>query len=486
MYRPIKCCIIIFISLFITSNCAAQADSVDRFIQNVMQERGIPGLQLAIVQHGKIVKTGNYGLANVQDSIAVSDRTVFPINSITKAFTGVAIMQLVEAGKLSLDEPVGKYLQNLPKAWLPVTIQQLLSHTSGIPDIVDEEESVLISPGLDLAWSKVTSLPMDFLPGERFRYNQTNYLLLGRIIDTLSGMPFTDFIKKEQLAKAGMRRTTAAGFGASMDVIKHAAASYTYRRGKLANMFFSFPPSLQTAAGMSATAAELGRWLIALQRKELLKTESAIQTLWKPALLNNGKTAGFSDLLNGYAAGWPVISRPEHPAVAPVGGGRSALFVYPKDDFAVVVLTNLAGSTPDAFIDEIAGFYFPDMKAANGFGFSENVKKIRKALENKGYNHAIAIATSMCKNPDFILPEKELNSWGYKLLKSKRVTDALEIFKLNVYLYPESSNAFDSLGEIYGILDDKANAIKNYERSVHLDGGNSHAIRQLQILRSNK
>ncbi|MDB5209481.1 MAG: beta-lactamase [Sediminibacterium sp.] len=340
----------------------AQTDSIDVFIKNEMQKRKIPGLQLAIVKDGQIIKTGNYGLANVQDSIPVSDKTVFTINSITKAFTGVAIMQLVEAGKLRLSHPVSRYLNDIPVLWHDVTIQQLLSHISGIPDIVDEEEAVMILPDPEEAWKKVLASPMEFIPGEKFSYNQTNYLLLGRVIEKLSGMPFQEFIIKEQLLKAAMPRTIASGFGATKDVIANAAAGYTYRKGKLANMFFSFPPFLQTAAGMSSTAREMAQWVIALQKNELFTHKESIAALWEPAILNNGKTGGFTPLLNGYAAGWPVVVREQHPAVAPVGGGRSALFVYPKDGLAIIVLTNLSGGSPEAFIDRLADFFIPDMK----------------------------------------------------------------------------------------------------------------------------
>ncbi len=319
-----------------------------------MQTRKIPGLQLAVIKDGKIIKTGNYGLANVQDSVPVSDKTVFTINSITKAFVGVAIMQLVEAGKLKLSAPVSDYLTDLPLAWKAVTIQQLLSHTSGIPDIVDEEEAVMILPDPEEAWKKVLVSPMEFIPGEKFSYNQTNYLLLGKMIDKLSGISFQEYIITGQLRKAGMTRTIASGFGATKDVIANAAPGYTYRKGKLSNTFFSFPPFLQTAAGMSSTAIEMAQWIIALQKKQLLTSDAGITALWAPAILNNGKTGGFSRQLNGYAAGWPVIVRTEHPAIAPVGGGRSALFVYPKDNLSIIVLTNLMGANPDNFIDGLA------------------------------------------------------------------------------------------------------------------------------------
>ncbi|HEX2534760.1 MAG TPA: serine hydrolase [Chitinophagaceae bacterium] len=460
-----------------------QSDSIDVFVHHQMRQRKIPGLQLAIVREGKIIKTGNYGLANLQDLIPVSDKTVFTINSITKAFTGVAIVQLMEAGKLKLDVPISQYLSDLPEAWKPVTVLQLLSHTSGIPDIVNEEEAVLIMDNPEEAWKKVLQLPNDFTPGERFRYNQTNYLLLGRIIGQLSGMPFQEYITKEQLAKVGMPKTIQSGFGATKDIVVNAACSYQYQKGKLCNMFFSFPPFLQTAAGMSSTAKELADWIIALQKGQLLKQPSSLAALWTPAVLNNGETGGFSSLLNGYAAGWPVVGRTEHPAVAPVGGGRSALFVYPKDDLSIIVLTNLSGGSPDAFIDELAGLFIPDMKQANGFGLSPSLKLLKSRLDESGYKKAIEAVNALRKtNKGFTLSEKEINSWGYKLFAQKSIPDALEIFKLNVYLYPASANAFDSLGEIYAALGDTELAIKNYEQSLKLNPQNRHAEAQIKTL----
>ncbi|MEO5500675.1 MAG: serine hydrolase [Ginsengibacter sp.] len=397
-------------------------------------------------------------------------------------------MQLLEAGKLKLSAPVSSYLDNLPDSWRQVTIQQLLSHTSGIPDIVDEEEAILISPyGLEASWKQVVALPMDFNPGEKFSYNQTNYLLLGKIIDTLSGMPFTEFIIKEQLLKAGMLNTIMAGFGATRDVIKHAAAQYQYRKGRLQNMFFAFDYPLQTAAGMSSTATEMANWIIALQKNQFLKEKANMTTLWTPAKLNNGKTGGFSSLLNGYAAGWPIITRKDHPAAAPVGGGRSAVFVYPNDNLSIIVLTNLSGATPDTFIDELAGFYIPDMKESNGFGLSPSVKNLRTELEKSGYQNAVKKFEKIKKiNTGFEIKESDLNSWGYKLMKQKRLKDVLEIFKLNAYLNPSSANAFDSLGEAYVELEDTDLAIKNYEQSLKLNPQNSNAkneIKRLKLLK---
>lgn len=212
-------------------------------------------------------------------------------------------MQLVEAGKLNLSAPISTYRNEIPDACKTVTVQQLLSHTSGIPDIVDEETSILVPESQEASWTKVKTLPIDFKPGEKFRYNQTNYLLLARIIDQLSNMPFTEFIIKEQLQKIGMTNTIRAGFAGSREVILNIAGEYRFTKGKHTNRFYSLPPTLQTAAGMASTAKEMADWIIALQSQQLLKENKSLTALWTPVILNNGKTAGFDTLLNGYAAG---------------------------------------------------------------------------------------------------------------------------------------------------------------------------------------
>jgi CubicO group peptidase (beta-lactamase class C family) len=366
-------CLSFLILFLILSPCARpqsdpQPDTVENFLRSQMQKRHIPGLQVAVVRHGKIILLGAYGLANVQDAVAVTDQTVFVIASITKAFVGVAIMQLVEAGKLDLTAPVSRYPEGLPADWQPVTIRQLLTNSSGIPNIVNNNTAELVAEGDTAAWTKVQSLPMDFAPGERFNYSQTNYLLLGRIIDELSGEPFTQFITERQLHAVGMPLTV---FGDSRDVIAHGARVYSFlrlvdgklsRTDKLSNNFEKFPPFLLTAGGMNSTAKEMAQWIIALQKGQLLKEKTSLETLWTPGKLNNGSPAGFSDLLNGYALGWPTVIRTAHRAVAPIGGARSALFVYPDDDLAVIILTNLQLSSPESFIDEVAAYYIPDMR----------------------------------------------------------------------------------------------------------------------------
>ena len=163
----------------------SQPETPDAFLQRQMQRRHIPGMQVVIARHGQIILSRSFGVANLQDHTPVTKDTVFAIYSITKAFTGVAATQLIEQGKLDLTAPVSRYLDGLPSAWQPITIRQLLTHTSGLPNIVDNDTGGIIAPTEQSAWAKVLAMPLAFAPGERFSYCQTNYLLIGRIIDKL-------------------------------------------------------------------------------------------------------------------------------------------------------------------------------------------------------------------------------------------------------------------------------------------------------------
>ncbi|MFT5839089.1 MAG: CubicO group peptidase (beta-lactamase class C family) [Flavobacteriales bacterium] len=460
------------------------ADEIDDYVKQQLSNRKIPGLQLAIVKDNKIVKIAHYGVANIQDSVSVTDNTVFTVNSMTKAFTGVAIMQLVEQGKLEIDVGISKYLTDLPEAWRDLTIKQLMSHTSGLPSILGNWANLIGGPDFDTAWELVQKKPMQFKSDTRFKYNQTGYVLLGKIIDKVSGMPFVNFITQNQLNKVGMKKTAEAGFAHFETVIPNQARAYTYMQtGKLTTLSANFPPALRTAAGMTSNARELVLWVMALQTGQLFEKKTSLKKLWQPHLLSNGETAGFNRLVNGYALGWPVINRAMHPAVAAIGADRSALVVYPQDNLSIAVLTNLSGSLPSTFIDGIAGFYINDMKAENGFGLPLSIIPLWKMLEKDGYTDIEAVAKKL-QNSGVIKPnEADLNTWGYQLIAQKKMSKALQVFTLNTQLFPASANTYDSLAEVYWLLEDNKRAVILYNKVLELQPENDHAKNQLKKIK---
>jgi CubicO group peptidase (beta-lactamase class C family) len=461
---------VILLSLFLgVASGLVQADEIDDFLLAKMAKKKIPGLQIAIIRDNQIIKSSSYGVANVQHGVAINQDTVFSIASMTKGFTGVAIMQLVEQDKLVLDASISTYLTDLPLSWQAITVRQLLNHTSGLPDIVMDELKLIDPRGGQQSWELVQQLVLEAKPNTQVKYNQTNYALLGKIIDKVSGQPFAEFIDQYQLQKVVMQKTSAAGFGYQGHVVPNLSGFYTYDSGgKMRNLSPSIPPFLAPAASMNSNANELARYTIALQRGDLFKHTSSLDSLWSVAVLNNGNKA-MRGSQHGSALGWYVIDRPVHPAVYVAGGNSSALLIYPKDNLTIVVVSNLIGTNPKSFIDEIAGFYLPDMKAENGFGLPPAIKTAFIELKIKGYDQIIEIVTRLQQNKGLVFKPNDVNNWGYKLLEQNKSQQALEVFILNTFLHPKIANTYDSLAETHLAMGHIKQAIEFYQKALDVD-----------------
>jgi len=355
---------VILIAAWLPLGVHARAGDVDTANQQTRQFIGqtrdalrIPGLQIAVVQDGKVVLSESHGLANVENGLPATRTTRFPLNSATKSFTGVALMQLAEAGKVDLDAPVSTYLADLPEAWRGVRVRQLLAHTSGLPDILDAQ-GLLGGGSEQAAWAAVTRLPVEAAPGARFTYNQTNYVLLARIIAAQSAMPYDRYVATHQFDVVGMPSTT---FGDSYDLIANSATIYSWfpRRTdapdappRLSHWFYDMTPGLWAGGGILTTADDVAQWLVALTSHRLVNATST-RRMWTPERLNDGSEGAWGD-------GWPVLQGATQRQVAGMGGARAAFIVYPDQGLAIVVLTNLVGANPQNFIPQIAAFYGVD------------------------------------------------------------------------------------------------------------------------------
>jgi CubicO group peptidase (beta-lactamase class C family) len=457
------------------SPAARTEQDIAAFLRSEMQERQIPGLQLAVIQNGKVVLKRNFGLASLQYQVPVTDASLFSINSATKAFAGVAVMQLVQQGKIDLAAPIGQYLTGLPSAWQAVTVTQLLNHTSGLPDVLDQRSGKLVGPqpdDADAAWTAVQALPVEAPPGQRYRYNQTNYVLLAQLIERQGGQPFTAFVQRRQFDVADMPRS---GFGDAKDVVVGKASSYVLGSGGKGyrNVIEDFPQFMRAGAGINSNVGELASWLIALQSGRLLAAAS-VERLWQPTSLNDGKPAP-------WALGWPTIGRDAHRAVAGIGGARSAFYVYPNDGLAVVILSNLAGGQPEQLIDTVAGFYLPALRQQRGGAYAAHL--LRKQAASGGFDGLDKKLAAIRRQHGLPEPtEDDLNAWGYRLLGRQQPKQAIAVFQLGVQLYPQGANGHDSLAEACEADGAKALAVTHYRRSLELDPGNTHAVARLRAL----
>jgi len=464
----------------------AYADDIDDFIQAKMTEKKIPGMQLAIVRDNEIIKTASYGYSSLQHSVSVHNETVFPIASMTKGFIGVAIMQLVEQGKVSLSAPISRYLSDVPKQWQGVTVRQLLTHTSGLPRIFSGYRVNQIDPrGPKASWELVQKQPLESQANTKWSYVQTNYILLGKIIDKVSGQSYEKFVAQGQLQKVKMPNTEVGGFEGQKYVIPHQSTNYMFdQNNKLTTFSEGYHRSFGPAGGMNSTATELAHYLIALQKGDLFKKSSSLETLWSPGKLNNGNMVGRNDR-QGYALGWELIGRDEHPSIHVGGNANSAMVIFPKDNLSIVLLGNLIGSDPRTFMNEIAGFYDADMKAENGFGLPPSIKTLFLALKTKGYKNAIEVATTLQQDKNIKFGINDINNWGYLLISQNKKSRALEIFRLNTVLYPKNANAYDSLAETYGALGNMEQAVNLYQKALEVNPDYANAKNVRKMLKAN-
>ena len=354
--RKLTVALLCWPALSVSASAIEDANKLARqSIQKIMLEQGIPGLQIAVVKDDNIVLSESYGMANVENDVPATRTIRFPLNSATKTFTGVAMMQLVEAGLVDLNAPLSRYLDDLPPSWRGILVRQLLGHTSGLPDMVDQQGAVEGGSEAE-AMRRAKSLSVAAPPGESFAYNQTNYALLAQIISKQSKLPYERFIAERQFAVAGMPLST---FGDSYDLVPKTATIYAYTsRGispkdekRLSHWFYEIPYALWAGGGIQTTADEVARWLIAFSKGQLI-SQASLQRMWTPEKLNSGTDGEWGQ-------GWPVLQTAPERQVAGIGGARAAFIVYPEQRLAVIVLTNLAGSHPQRFIPQIAEIYQP-------------------------------------------------------------------------------------------------------------------------------
>lgn len=445
-----------FIKPAIAETPSKRADAI---LRKAMADRKIPGLQAAVLVNGKVVFSRSYGFANVQTPLSVNSKTVFSINSITKSFTGVAVMEEVEKGRLDLSAPISKYLQDIPQSWGKVTVRQLLGQISGLPDIFQygEDTQTMGLSHEDKAWAWALTQPTS-APGETEEYNQTNLALIQKILNHINGRAPDASTIDAELAKAGMTETL---FGDSRDVIKNKSQPYVFRQGVLHNQFEQFGPMLHAGSGLNTTASDMTRWMRSILNGTQMRAASR-EIMWTPVLLNNGKPSSF-------AIGWDVEYRQNYKSVGMTGGARSAFSLYPRYNVGVVILTNLLGANPEELTDEVAASFAPEIKLSG-------VTALRADAERSDFVHLEAMLAAIDQpHGTRNLDEEELESWASSLLFSGNAPRALILAKFANVTFPNSKRAVELLARAYVANAQVTDADQTYRRLLALDPTNSRA-----------
>ena len=350
-------------ALLITSTRASAQErklQVDGYIREEMAKLHIPGVAVAVLREGKVELMKGYGLANIERKIPVTPDTMFQVASTTKPFTAMAVMILVEDGKLSLDERAAKYLSWLPAVYSEVTVRQLLTHTSGVNR--DVRTGNVDNFTLDEFKKRLAVAPVSFKPGERWEYANTGYILLGMIIEAVSGKSYGEFLTQSIFKPLGMNSTR---YNEPPGNSKKRAIGYDWQDG-------AFRHSPYFAGGYSAgalisSAADLTRWERALSAKKLLK-QSSYEQIWTPIKLANGQPRSFEfrGEQSGYGFGWFLTSYKGHKLFThggTVSGFSSVIHRFMDDKVTIMVLTNSKSGADrigyaEVLANGIASLYF--------------------------------------------------------------------------------------------------------------------------------
>ncbi|SMD08166.1 serine hydrolase domain-containing protein [Pedobacter africanus] len=353
MIRYKTLCSLLLISVFIFSiSYTASAQSLEAKIDSLIRKdfagNDGPGGVFMVAQHGKPVYEKAFGKANLELNAAMAPEHVFQLGSMTKQFTAIAILMLEEQGKLAVSDPLSKYVPDYPQGD-KITLHHLLTHTSGIRDFtkmksLPEIAQKDMTPRMMVDFFK--NEKVDFLPGEKFEYNNSGYVLLGYIIELVSGGTYEDFINKQIFEKAGMKQSC---YASDRKVILNRAYGYHKKTtGYVNKTTISFSVPFASGALMS-TSEDLLKWQEALN-KHLLLSEQETRKAFSRYRLNNGE-----EFTYGY--GWHLKTlngRATREHGGSIFGFKTMGIYIPEEDIYVVGLSNCDCNSPTKLTTDIA------------------------------------------------------------------------------------------------------------------------------------
>ncbi len=465
-----KIFIAVVLLLVLGAGCFAQerASRIDSLMRT-LAERGQFNGSVLVAEQGTVAFEGGFGKADKEHNIEFTASTPCYLASLTKQFTAMAVMMLMERHKLSYDDPLSKYFSAFPPYARSVTIRHLLNHVSGVPEYVSLG---LEHPGLtnaEVLRALVKQDSLGFPPGSKFEYSNSNYVLLALIIEQVSGESYRDFIENNIFRPLGMDHSFVADGSPRTQPLR--ARGYT-RFGDLDDY------NLATVGegGIYSTVQDMFTWDQALYTEKLVHTSTLGEAFTRPKLADGSKS--------GYGFGWGLADVDGETVTSHAGrygGFNTYIKRFPRERNSVIFLTNHGfksmGAIGNALISILNDkpFVLPKRSIA---------ELLYKIYSSDGMAPALQRYRSLKTGNDttYDFKESELNELGYEFLGLKQTSEAIEVLKLNAEEYPASSNVYDGLGEAYMDHGDNELAIRNYKRSLELDPGNTNAAAMLKKL----
>jgi CubicO group peptidase (beta-lactamase class C family) len=476
---------VFFFLVVIFTACRGQTktDKLDKLLSKYYEYGKFNG-SILVAEKGEIIYKKGFGWSNIEGKIPNQPGTKFRLGSVTKQFTAMLIVQLVAENKLKLDAPVSTYLPDYPRKYGNIiTIHHLLTHTSGIPDFTSfsSYRDIMNAPRSPKELVKLfADSALQFTPGEKFKYSNSGYILLGYIIEKITDKSYEQVLQSKIFEPLKMNNSGVEHNGTA---IKDKASGYN-RMGITLKPANYIDMSVPFAAGaIYSTVEDLYLWDQALYTEKLLpkKYRDLLFGTYIPAF---GR--GY------YGYGWIIGDIPigntneqiktiNHDGA--INGFCSIITRIPSDKSLIILLSNTGGAPLPEMTFAINGILYDKSYA---FPKKSIAYSLLDATEKEDVSKALSYYKAIRDSGNYYLNETEMNDVGYQFLQSGRTKEAAAIFKLNVEAYPNSFNVYDSYGEALLALGDKNGAIENYLKSVNLNPNSESGLRALKALGVNK
>jgi CubicO group peptidase (beta-lactamase class C family) len=450
---------------------------IDEYVKKYYELGQFNG-SILVAKNGSVIYSKGFGYADMENKIPNETDTKFRLASITKQFTATLILQLVEQGKIKLDGKLSDYLPYYRKdTGEKITISQILSHTAGLDNYTDDNDFMKNTTSLKFT-------PKEFIigycsndlisePGTKYAYSNSGYFILGGVIEEVTGKTYEEVLQENIFGPLEMKNSGYEVTGRTYeDFAKGYVSSFgEYKPARFADM--SIPYS---AGAIYSTVEDMHKWDRALYTEQILSSES-LEKMFTPNLDN-------------YGYGWHIFDAPLNEnkmmKVITHSGGifgfNSIETRLEEDGIFVMVLNNFEGGNinkmTQGIIHIVYGMEAPEPRPSLALMLAKEIR--RNSLSDAIVN----IISLKDKSDEYMISEREFNKLGYTFLQDGKVNEAIEVFKLNVEMFPGSANVYDSLGEAYAKAGDKDNALKNYRKALEMEPANAHAKKMLVELES--
>lgn len=464
--------------------------NLDKVLNEYMGKNFIPGLAVGIVYDNEVIYRKGFGVKNIETKEPINEHSLFHMASVSKTFVATGIMQLAEQGKMNLDSYLIEYLPYFElkdDRYKKITIRQMLNHISGMPDVDDYEwdKPQYDEGALERFVRSVKDDSLMWEPGEKFAYSNTAYEILGDVIAKVSGVSFEDYMKENILDILDMKESNFLKPLVSKELITTPHVLDLENGCRLSEVF-PYNRAHGPSSTLCSNVVEMCNYAIANMNEGSFKVAKIVEIESYSELWREQAITGWGGYTAGIGLAW-FLGEYKGVKVKSHSGGdtgfRSKLVLFPEIDVALVMMIN----SDYASIDNICSNIMDIVLGHEAKSIKDSLAHyILKTMVNNNSEVALREYYEIKENSieKYIVSDGEFNSLAYGLLGGKRINEAIELLKISVIIFPESSNLYDSLGEMYLTYGDKSLALENYKKSVELNPNNVNGKKKIQKLLS--